>query len=937
VGPDPERGHSTTFSWRLILTRAAKAILLLFAAALLTDLIYFGLAPLREPSRLMRPPVISGPPAHEQLSMTGWAKSQLAGEPAPERRLTVSASPSATVFNFELIANKKHPLGEWARSILKAADVAELCEAAFGRIVINGRPLRPEDFAPLTWTLNGRDALLHIEAVASVRAEKNVLVEVATVESRRPIGILKLILDHVRLTTFYPAPDEASKDQVVIKGGTAEETAPVQFGLTMADESGALLPQRNELSRQNYLLRLGRTLDLTFLGTTFYSVVAVVPLLIFLGLIAYWRRRNLIDAQGVAWAEYCGHATVVTAGLLVVHFTPYLLAALGEVFGRFFSPYSSTLLHYTGTYFSFQGPWRMAPALIGIVVPALLFQWAREGVAPRTRAIGRVAIVFQLVLILAFAGSIAGYLIRGTTAGEWVPLNWMIGLFLSSIGAICLDFVLRRLYRQCATPVNGAAVVLAVLFILAAAVLEIAVSRDRQPWQGVTFVVLTVALGSILVLAMARLAISRLLHRANPVPPQWRWPIVAGAVLLALPTGEIFQGLDDLRASTALLNFAFQINQVLFFIWVAAAILLLYEGGKTAPALTEPTRFVGILVASAIFFAATARWLFIPVRFLGGLWLLLSIVRPAGFWNEIKDAYATVVANRALLLGRLIDLKTAENAHSSFRKELAEKLSSAKISVERYDELLAEATSRISELRERANIATGASRGYALSFGPYASAWRNALHGTWWALVLASPWIGLFVRDYLHEPLSAGSYPLWNFTGDFLSVVTNWGAIGFFLGYFYPYIRGGNGLQKGLTLFAGIVLPALPLMALFNTSSQDWQPAFFWFLQVFIVCTLLGLVAFDYPIVRKSGYDWQMVFDLHGLTRIGISLSSILAAIGVAITTLLSSQAASLVSNALQWIAPTRVVEAKAPPATAATPQPTATPSPTPTPTPAQR
>ena len=52
-----------------------------------------------------------------------------------------------------------------------------------------------------------------------------------------------------------------------------------------------------------------------------------------------------------------------------------------------------------------------------------------------------------------------------------------------------------------------------------------------------------------------------------------------------------------------------------------------------------------------------------------------------------------------------------------------------------------------------------------------------------------------------------------------------------------------------------------------------------------------------------------LLLDLHGLTPIGISVSSILAAIGVAITTLLSTQATTLVSNALKFIVPPPIEE----------------------------
>ena len=127
---------------------------------------------------------------------------------------------------------------------------------------------------------------------------------------------------------------------------------------------------------------------------------------------------------------------------------------------------------------------------------------------------------------------------------------------------------------------------------------------------------------------------------------------------------------------------------------------------------------------------------------------------------------------------------------------------------------------------------------------------------------------------------------------------------GFVFGYFYPYLRGKNGLEKGWGLFLITVLPALPLMIIFSTTPADWQARLFWVLQVFTQCTLLGLVAFDYTTLRQGRLDWDMLFEVHGMTGVGVSVSSIVVAVGAAITTLLTSQATSIVSLALKFILP---------------------------------
>jgi hypothetical protein len=49
------------------------------------------------------------------------------------------------------------------------------------------------------------------------------------------------------------------------------------------------------------------------------------------------------------------------------------------------------------------------------------------------------------------------------------------------------------------------------------------------------------------------------------------------------------------------------------------------------------------------------------------------------------------------------------------------------------------------------------------------------------------------------------------FVVDSISILAFWAGIGFFMGYFFPYLRGDNGPQKGIRLALAIILPPLPM------------------------------------------------------------------------------------------------------------------------------
>ena len=55
----------------------------------------------------------------------------------------------------------------------------------------------------------------------------------------------------------------------------------------------------------------------------------------------------------------------------------------------------------------------------------------------------------------------------------------------------------------------------------------------------------------------------------------------------------------------------------------------------------------------------------------------------------------------------------------------------------------------------------------------------------------------------------------------------------------------------------------------------------------------------------RQGYrDWQMLFELHGIPSVGVSISTILIAAGTAITTLFQSQTQEVLKAALTFIIP---------------------------------
>jgi hypothetical protein len=932
MAPEPRLGHAAgllALSW---LSRGLKVVVLLAAAALLADVVHFAAGLFRN-SRLDEPIVLPKADRVGPVTQIQWWNSAQWDKSASslKRSLAISATPSEITFNFELTTATEHRLAERIVSgLYEKNDVLLLCESVFAPAAVNARSLTADDFQTPVWSINGNGQLFYVRMTAVVRAETvNVVVleipvKAGALPGRSISDTFKLSLQKVELLNFAPFPETASESEVKLGPASLDQQSMLTFtirGVESEQRPGVSGTNVTTTSRQVYLMRLGRIADLPFISGILFSIVKVIPLLFFLGYVSV--RARTTPAGSPARSALVRNAFIVTAGLLVVHFAPHLLAALGELASS-----ARTIVDLLGQYINGwiplpQGPWRIAPAVIGVLVPALVFGLARFGKRkPRGwwPLVGAAVVALALFSILIFAACI--YFGSEMDRITW-PSARTSGYLLIAGGTLLLWLTFHLLYHQIASRGRRAPSLVATLVVSAIVALQQSGGRIRE-WAPAIFVAMSVVFGSLLLVALTRLVAVRLFGNAKLFTGSWKTVVLAGTVILALPSGTLLFGRNASMMPTMLLDLGFQLGQVLSLIFTAALLLVLRQNGKDGSALDGFTRFVGILGASGIFFPAITRWMYIPVRFLLGLWLLGVLVRPAQFWEELRIAYDSVVARRDLMLRRLLDLKTSEGAHAEFRKNLSKKVSSAKISLEAYDTQLAQGEAQMAELRNRTTIANRPARDFTLAFGPFPSAWENGVHGLRWALLFGLPWIGLFVRDYLHAPITTGTYPLWDFIADFLNVLVTWGGIGFFFGYFYPYIRGRNGLQKGFTVFIGIVAPALPLTTLFNSNAAAWSSDLLWFVQVFIQCMLVGLVAFDYRIVRKGGFNWPMLFDLHGLTGIGISVSSIVAAIGVAVTTLLSSQATTLASNALKLFMPVSV-ESKAPSSQIADPRPNPT------------
>jgi len=899
-------------SWKQLLKRCILILVLSFVLYALVTLLYIVLSPVARPSILLQPTRLE-PVFRPQSDRTdNWLvndwHNKLAAPPMPlTRTVTISASVPSLALEAELWITPTHPIArEIQNGVLEStrSRVAFL-QAAFGRIRIDGFELVETDLALPRWTID--NGVMHLKLGAAKQSK----FEMSLVEIERyfPNAIapatdrITAKLNGVILNSSSLQPQASSETTVVFTTLDPSQGLLLSF-LPLAAREGRA-PQTTERvleTRQNFLRRLGDLINIPLLSDLLFGVVEAFPLLVFLYLV---RKR---DETIPPFARYLSSAV---ASLLLFHFIHYYFAGCFNwtYTWAVFEGLANVLRQYVPMPFSVQlyyvrnAPFLVTPVILGILVPMLLLQRTGYFTLKRKSTLGCWWLPVILFLLGILGASVYGY-VNELMPLEDVPL--IVWLGLATLIIVCLVWlILYTLYRQVSeNPPEPTLLWLATLILPLNAILT---NLDRT-WREPVWLVFSVLWGLLLLFSLTNV-IRQLLRQSAltlTVSPVKRLGLTVLAVMLVVPMASIVGFSSGWANDTDVVYLAYRLDDWIPFVWLGGLLWLLYSAGKNGQALDAFTRTIGILGASMLFFDPLSRWFFIPITFLLGWWTLNRFVYPTAHWQKLAPLFQRVFSQRLDLLDQILDLNNAENAYQQFRKKLSTKLANGedKLTFAQYDEQLEARKRELEQLRDKTSIEGKSVREVALTFSRYPSAWENGVYGAKMALLFATPWLILYLQDFLTSSTPQATYVLWGFARDWLLVIAKWTVFGFFFGYFYPYLRGSNGLQKGLGLFLVTVLPYLPLMVLYTASSADWQARFFWILQVFIQCMLLGLVAFDYAILRQGHYDWQMLFEVHGMTGVGVSVSSILVAVGAAATTLLTSQATNLVSLALKFILP---------------------------------
>lgn len=349
-------------------------------------------------------------------------------------------------------------------------------------------------------------------------------------------------------------------------------------------------------------------------------------------------------------------------------------------------------------------------------------------------------------------------------------------------------------------------------------------------------------------------------------------------------------------------SLAWQLKSLFYLALIALLAGFLRDVASNRSPLTLPAsaRIAGILLALSLFYSPAARWHYIPICFIVGYALLSKWLLPVKRLDW--SIFTGIEGKLPAVIRQIIRFNEAERIHKMLKKELPAKVAKGELSYEGYTEKLEAQQAAIAGIKQDLTIKGHFAKEIVLGFGPTSSAWENGKRASLHSLVFAMPWIFLYLRNMAFAPAPPDSYLILELLNSLASLVVTWVSYGFIFGYFYPSMTGKNGIQKGLALWLTIIGPNMAWTALINTlDGSNWKSFGFWTLQIFIHCMLLGLVAGDYEILRKAGYKFSDLLEIHKLSSLSAWASSILVAISAAVAALLTSGAVEVVSSVLKY------------------------------------
>jgi hypothetical protein len=347
-----------------------------------------------------------------------------------------------------------------------------------------------------------------------------------------------------------------------------------------------------------------------------------------------------------------------------------------------------------------------------------------------------------------------------------------------------------------------------------------------------------------------------------------------------------------------------------FVLALALALMLYEEAVRRRPGilLDQPVLEAGVVLFSAFVINSLLIWLYIPVPFLVGLviawWFLFRPVQPQSARQSLDEAIVKTGQNREVYVDDALDQVTASASFKAIQKSMDKDFEASKLTPETYEATLKSYREYYGDKLEFIQVAPGFnSRQVVFSFletDRWDSTIRMMKVGAWLALV---PLV-VAIYGFMGQQGAVYPYPVITLAVFLISAVASWLLYAFFFGYFYDHLRGENGLEKGMVMFAGLVLPFLVYRVINAQTISEMNSFIQWALQIFLFCSLLGILVGEYRLIRRRGQPLRDLLALHNLPVLSVYLSGVVAALVPAVIAVITGRLGEWVTFFINYVIP---------------------------------
>jgi hypothetical protein len=462
-------------------------------------------------------------------------------------------------------------------------------------------------------------------------------------------------------------------------------------------------------------------------------------------------------------------------------------------------------------------------------------------------AFGAALGVFSLPLMTRLVGALTP---SSTVRRQW---RWIAAAFLTA-GAMLIDWLSVRLWL-----VMGGAVLFAAVVWLTVVSLEGfgEIRRALDTTRRQPLLVFAVALVGVLLV----------------------WPL--GGPVEALRRSDVAQIAVDFR-------------WLLVYVLALGLVLFMHDHARhdASVVLDASWRPVGIYLFSVLLINSSISWLLVPVPLIvalviATLWLFQSPAEIARLATDRQQA-----DGKKLLQG-FLDAAAASTRLGAIQKVLNKKLDGAELTPDEYESRLGAYRAYLAKAIA-GQTAPGGPKATDAVFGfGHSSLQANVRAALGIGALLAIPPVIMALYQYAERGVRY-PYPVADVLRFLMGASASWLLYAFFFGYYYAHIRGTTGLTKGANLCSAIVLPFLAYRLLSTETLQDMWQFLLWAAQVFLFCTLMGLVAFDYRLLRANGFRARDLLAVHNVPVLYAYSSTVAAAVGSAVVAIITNRVTDL-------------------------------------------